>query len=68
MPKIYKREKYVLNEYKDEQYMMEITNEEKHISTTKFSNKWEILYEEAKREAEKGNHVSIWDLRWELKP
>ena len=46
--------------------MMEIINENQHIQKTRFSNNWEILYSDAKEEAEKGNQCTIWELRHEF--
>ena len=60
------REKYTLKEYKQEQFMMEIVDEEKNLSSTKYSNKWEDLYMQAKEESAKGKKCSIWSLIYEF--
>jgi len=64
--KEFKREHYNLKEYKNERFMMEITDEELHISTTKYADNIEILYMEAKEEAKKGKQCAIWELRYEF--
>ena len=64
--KEYPREKYNLKEYQEEKYMMEIVDEENHILSSKYSDKWELLYQEAKELAEKGKHCSIYELKFEF--
>jgi len=64
--KLYKREKYNLKEYHQEKYMMEITDEDLHISSTKYSDEWQTLYYDAKKESAKGKHCAIWELKYEF--
>jgi len=64
--KEYKREKYTLKKYNNEMYRMEITNEEVGISKTITSRNYEELYKKAKEEVKKGNHIEIWELKYEF--
>ena len=66
--KVWDREHYKIKEYADEQFRLDIYDEETRTEISKYNKEWSVLYEEAKREAKEGKVCSIWELKWELIP
>lgn len=62
--KQFKREHYLLKAYEQEQYRMDIENDETHIDTTEYNEKWEPLYMKAKKLAKEGKKCLIWELKY----
>jgi len=65
--KKYDREKYVLKEYNEELYRLDVFDPGEGIENSEFNINWEYLYAKAKEEIEKGKECSIWELKWEFK-
>ena len=66
--KKFDREHYVLKEYEEEQYRLDIYDPTSGLETSKYDSEWMRLYEKAKKLSEEGKTCSIWSLKFEFKP
>ena len=67
--KRYEREKYILEEYTNEKYILIVFRDDDDIKMEKVieSDNWEELYVQAKKEAEKGNTCEILERKFLFK-
>jgi len=64
----YDREKYNLKCYESEKYRLDIYDEESKTEKTMWSKYWEVLYQEAKEQAEKGKKCELYEFKYEFLP
>jgi len=65
--KVYEREKYTLKAYKNEQYRLDVYDPITRTEYSEYGEKWEKLYDKAKKEVEKGKECSIWEMIYEFR-